>query len=144
MHRQIFSCSVGGYDTHTNQVTINANTGVVTPTTGTHANLLGEVSDCVFAFQRAMEQLGASNERDTFSPPAILPHFPDEFARQRPAGWGGRAPWWLAVPSKVARPMAACPSARHSMDRPIPGWVDGFRQRRSNLGGYAGKVVRRR
>ena len=42
MHRQIFFCSVGGYDTHTNQVTFN-NNGTVTSTTGTHANLLGEL-----------------------------------------------------------------------------------------------------
>jgi uncharacterized protein (DUF1501 family) len=66
MNRQIFFCSVGGYDTHTAQVTIN-NNGTIDPLTGPHANLLGEISDCVFAFQRAMEQLGVSNQVTTFT-----------------------------------------------------------------------------
>jgi uncharacterized protein (DUF1501 family) len=66
MNRQIFFCSVGGYDTHTNQVTFNAN-GTVTPTTGTHANLLNDVSEAMFAFQRAMEQLGVSDSVTTFT-----------------------------------------------------------------------------
>ena len=86
MSRQIFFCSVGGYDTHTNQVTLNAN-GSVNPITGAHANLLGEVSDCVFAFHRAMEQLGIGNLVTTFTA--------SDFARTLPTnsqgsdhGWG--------------------------------------------------------
>jgi uncharacterized protein (DUF1501 family) len=86
MNRQIFFCSVGGYDTHTNQITFNAN-GTVNPITGTHANLLGEVSDCVFAFQRAMETLGVSDKVTTFTA--------SDFARTLPTnsqgsdhGWG--------------------------------------------------------
>jgi uncharacterized protein (DUF1501 family) len=58
MKRQIFFCSVGGYDTHTAQVTL---TPTLNTTTGTHANLLNEVSECMFAFQRAMEQLDENN-----------------------------------------------------------------------------------
>jgi uncharacterized protein (DUF1501 family) len=51
MKRQIFFCTVGGYDTHTNQVSASA-------ATGPHSNLLAEVSQCLLAFQRAMEQVG--------------------------------------------------------------------------------------
>ncbi len=87
MHRQIFFCSVGGYDTHTNQVTFNAN-GTVTPTTGTHANLLGEVSDCVFAFQRAMEQLGLSDKVTTFTASDFARTFPTN-SQGSDHGWGG-------------------------------------------------------
>ena len=86
MKRQIFFCSVGGYDTHTQQVTFNAN-GTVTSTTGTHANLLNEVSECVFAFQRAMEQLGVGDKVTTFTA--------SDFSRTLPTnsqgsdhGWG--------------------------------------------------------
>jgi uncharacterized protein (DUF1501 family) len=84
MNRQIFFCSVGGYDTHTAQVTL---TPTVDTTTGTHANLLGEVSECMFAFQRAMEQLGVSNQVTTFTA--------SDFSRTLPTnsqgsdhGWG--------------------------------------------------------
>jgi uncharacterized protein (DUF1501 family) len=65
MKRQIFFAQVGGYDTHTNQV---GTTAAPTDTSvGAHANLLTEVSDAVFAFQRAMEQIGASNEVTAFT-----------------------------------------------------------------------------
>jgi uncharacterized protein (DUF1501 family) len=86
MNRQIFFCSTGGFDTHTNQVTFNQN-GTVNATTGTHANLLTDVSECMFAFQRAMEQLGVSNQVTTFTA--------SDFARTLPTnsqgsdhGWG--------------------------------------------------------
>lgn len=86
MHRQIFFCSVGGYDTHTNQITFN-NNGTTTPTTGTHANLLGEVSDCVYAFQRAMEQLGVSNNVTTFTASDFARTFPTN-SQGSDHGWG--------------------------------------------------------
>lgn len=62
MKRQIFFCQVGGYDTHANQTP-----GPGSSTTGSHANLLAEMSQCMFAFQRAMEQLGLSNKVTTFT-----------------------------------------------------------------------------
>ena len=62
MKRQIFFCQVGGYDTHTNQTP-----GPGSSTTGSHANLLAELSQCMFAFQRAMDQLGLSNQVTTFT-----------------------------------------------------------------------------
>lgn len=86
MHRQIFFCSVGGYDTHTNQITFN-NDGTTNPITGTHANLLGEVSDCVYAFQRAMEQLGVSNNVTTFTASDFARTFPTN-SQGSDHGWG--------------------------------------------------------
>ena len=62
MKRQIFFCQVGGYDTHTNQTP-----GPGSTTIGSHANLLAELSQCLFAFQRAMEQLNLSNSVTTFT-----------------------------------------------------------------------------
>ncbi len=57
MKRQIFFCSVGGYDTHTSQVGDTTHPG--DPLYGSHANLIAELSDSIFAFQRAIEQLPA-------------------------------------------------------------------------------------
>lgn len=65
MKRQIFFTSVGGYDTHTSQV---GNTAAPTdPTVGSHANLLNEISEAVFAFQRAMEQLAIGDKVTSFT-----------------------------------------------------------------------------
>ena len=86
MNRQIFFCGVGGYDTHTSQVLVN---GVNNPTdaNGAHYKLLAEVNLCMFAFQRAMEQLGLSNSVTTFTA--------SDFSRTLPTnsqgsdhGWG--------------------------------------------------------
>jgi uncharacterized protein (DUF1501 family) len=66
MGRQIFFCSVGGYDTHTQQVAVNG-TNQPANAAGAHYRLLAEVSACMFAFQRAMEQLGVSNKVTTFT-----------------------------------------------------------------------------
>ena len=65
MKRQIFFCSVGGYDTHTSQIGNNA--APADTTVGAHTNLLNEVSEALFAFQRAMEQLGHSQKVTTFT-----------------------------------------------------------------------------
>lgn len=85
MNRQIFFCSVGGYDTHTAQVTL---TPSLNTTTGTHANLLAEVSQCLFAFQRAMEQIGASNSVTTFTASDFNRTFPTN-SQGSDHGWGG-------------------------------------------------------
>ena len=66
MKRQIFFCSVGGYDTHTTQVQNNGATEA-DRILGSHTNLLNEVSEALFAFQRAMEQIGASQKVTTFT-----------------------------------------------------------------------------
>lgn len=62
MKRQIFFCEVGGYDLHSGQTP-----GPGQTTVGAHANLLAELSQSLFAFQRAMEQLGLSNNVTTFT-----------------------------------------------------------------------------
>jgi uncharacterized protein (DUF1501 family) len=62
MRRQIFFCQVGGYDTHSGQTP-----GPGQATVGAHANLMAELSQGMFAFQRAMEQLGLSNNVTTFT-----------------------------------------------------------------------------
>jgi len=54
MKRQIFFCQVGGYDLHTGQTPGPGSTII-----GAHANLLAELSQSMYAFQRAMEQLDA-------------------------------------------------------------------------------------
>ncbi len=83
LKRQIFFCQVGGYDTHSGQTAGTGQTVV-----GSHANLLAELSQGLHAFQRAMEQLGLSNNVTTFTG--------SDFGRTFPAngngtdhGWGG-------------------------------------------------------
>ncbi len=92
MHRQIFFCSVGGYDTHTAQVQL---TPTLDTTIGSHTNLLNEVSECVFAFQRAMEHLDqgdlakpVSNGVTTFTASDFSRTFPTN-SQGTDHGWGG-------------------------------------------------------
>jgi uncharacterized protein (DUF1501 family) len=59
--RQIYFASVGGYDLHGGQTTTGD------PTTGSHANLISELSEGMFSFQRAMEQLGLADQVITFT-----------------------------------------------------------------------------
>jgi uncharacterized protein (DUF1501 family) len=61
MKRQIFFCSLGGFDTHNGQVTGGA------PATGTHASLLLQVSDAMKAFYDATAQLGVASQVTTFT-----------------------------------------------------------------------------
>jgi uncharacterized protein (DUF1501 family) len=84
MNRQIFFCSVGGYDTHTNQVQLAP---TLNSTIGSHANLLNEVSECMFAFQRAMEQLGVGNDVTTFTASDFSRTFPTN-SQGSDHGWG--------------------------------------------------------
>jgi len=84
MNRQIFFCSVGGYDTHTAQVQF---TPTFDTTLGTHANLLNDVNDCVFAFQRAMEQLGEGDNVTTFTASDFSRTFPTN-SQGSDHGWG--------------------------------------------------------
>jgi len=62
MSRQIFFCSLGGFDTHFNQVT-----NATSPTTGTQANLLAQVSDAMKAFYDATVTLGVASQVVTFT-----------------------------------------------------------------------------
>ncbi len=86
MLRQVFYCSAGGYDTHTSQVLVNGVNNPVNPA-GAHYGLLKDVNDCVFAFQRAMVQLGVDNQVTLFTA--------SDFSRTLPTnsqgsdhGWG--------------------------------------------------------
>jgi uncharacterized protein (DUF1501 family) len=54
MRRQIFFCSVGGFDTHSNELT-------------TQASLLGELSQCMNAFYQATKELGISDRVTLFT-----------------------------------------------------------------------------
>ena len=87
MNRQIFFCSTGGFDTHTAQVDGTGFTNQPTNVNGTHYKLLNDVSECMYAFQKAMEQLGVSNDVTTFTA--------SDFSRTLPTnsqgsdhGWG--------------------------------------------------------
>jgi len=84
MSRQIFFCSDGGYDTHTNQVQL----APLNATLGSHANLLNNVSECIFAFQRAMEQLGVGDQVTTFTASDFARTFPTN-SQGSDHGWGG-------------------------------------------------------
>ena len=86
MKRQIFFCQVGGYDLHTGQTTYttnNPNNVLVGP----HANLMAELSQGMFAFQRAMEQLGVSNNVTTFTSSDFGRTFPCN-GQGSDHGWG--------------------------------------------------------
>jgi uncharacterized protein (DUF1501 family) len=61
LKRQVFFVQLGGWDTHASQL-VNA-----TPTTGTHANLLAQVSQAVNAFQNATAELGAAEKVTLFT-----------------------------------------------------------------------------
>ena len=81
MKRQIFFSSVGGYDTHTAQV------GAADPVTGPHANLLNELSQALYAFQRAMEQIGLGEKVTAFTASDFGRTFPSN-GQGSDHGWG--------------------------------------------------------
>jgi len=96
MLRQIFFCSVGGYDLHTNQTvaplssdTLNAKT-----TYGQHAQLLAELSQCMNAFQGAMDKIGTAHGDPNFAQ-RVTAFTSSDFGRTFPSnsqgsdhGWG--------------------------------------------------------
>jgi uncharacterized protein (DUF1501 family) len=82
MKRQIFFCQIGGYDLHSNQTP-----GAGSTTVGSHANLLAELSQTLYAFQRAIEQLGLSNSVTTFTSSDFGRTFPSN-GQGSDHGWG--------------------------------------------------------
>ncbi len=86
MKRQIFFCQVGGYDLHTGQTnyTDNSPNSVLV---GAHTNLLAELSQSMYAFQRAMEQLGLSNNVTSFTASDFGRTFPSN-GQGSDHGWG--------------------------------------------------------
>jgi uncharacterized protein (DUF1501 family) len=81
MKRQIFFCQVSGYDLHTAQTTTD------NPLTGAHANLLGELSQSMSAFHRAMEQLGIADRVTQFTASDFGRTFPSN-GQGSDHGWG--------------------------------------------------------
>jgi uncharacterized protein (DUF1501 family) len=86
MQRQIFFCQVGGYDLHTGQTDYSANdpNNVLV---GAHTNLLAELSQSMYAFQRAMEQLGLSDQVTSFTASDFGRTFPSN-GQGSDHGWG--------------------------------------------------------
>jgi uncharacterized protein (DUF1501 family) len=82
MKRQIFFCQVGGYDLHTGQTPGPGSTII-----GAHANLLAELSQSMLAFQRAIEQLGLSNQVTSFTASDFGRTFPSN-GQGSDHGWG--------------------------------------------------------
>lgn len=87
MKRQIFYCSLGGFDTHTAQVDGNGFTNQPTNANGTHYGLLRQVSDAMFAFQRAMVQLGVDDKVTAFTASDFSRTFPSN-SQGSDHGWG--------------------------------------------------------
>ena len=86
MKRQIFFCEVGGYDLHSGQTNYsNANPERVVD--GAHSNLFAELSQGLFAFQRAMEQLGLSQKVTAFTASDFSRTFPSN-GQGSDHGWG--------------------------------------------------------
>jgi uncharacterized protein (DUF1501 family) len=68
MKRQIFFCSIGGYDTHTNETgTDPANPGGQGTQSGTQGSLLAQLSQAMKAFYDEMVAQGMSNSVTTFT-----------------------------------------------------------------------------
>jgi uncharacterized protein (DUF1501 family) len=91
MKRQIFFCSVGGYDLHTNQTALI--NGSPDPVQGSHANLLAELSQCLNAFQRAMEQIGQLHSDPLFSS-RVTAFTSSDFGRTFPCNGQGSDHGW--------------------------------------------------
>jgi uncharacterized protein (DUF1501 family) len=86
MKRQIFFCQVGGYDLHTGQTNYDAN-NPNNVLAGSHSNLLAELSQSLLAFQRAMEQLGLSQQVTAFTASDFSRTFPSN-GQGSDHGWG--------------------------------------------------------
>jgi uncharacterized protein (DUF1501 family) len=86
MKRQIFFCQIGGYDLHTGQTDYSTNdpNNVLL---GSHSNLLAELSQSMYAFERAMEQISLSNNVTSFTASDFGRTFPSN-GEGSDHGWG--------------------------------------------------------
>jgi uncharacterized protein (DUF1501 family) len=75
MNRQIFFCSVGGYDTHGDQLTA-------------HANLLTELNGALASFYQATVDLGVADKVTTFTASDFGRTFPVNNGNGSDHGWG--------------------------------------------------------
>lgn len=83
MSRQIFFCSLGGFDTHNNQVAGG------NPAAGTHANLWTQVSNAMRTFYDATVQLGVESQVVTFTFSDFGRTFKPNGGLGTDHGWGG-------------------------------------------------------
>ena len=91
MKRQIFFCSIGGFDLHTGQTDVPIGGSVLN---GSHANLFADLSQSMSAFQAAMDQI-ASDHADPAFASRVTAFTCSDFGRTFPAnglgsdhGWG--------------------------------------------------------
>jgi len=85
MRRQIFFCSLGGFDTHNSQVAGE------NPLAGTHANLWTQVSQAMKAFYEATVQLGVASQVVTFTLSDFGRTFKPNGGLGTDHGWGSHA-----------------------------------------------------
>jgi uncharacterized protein (DUF1501 family) len=90
MKRQIFFCSVGGYDLHTGQTDVPTGGSVLN---GAHANLFAELSQCMNAFQAAMDQIGTLHGDSSFAQ-RVTAFTCSDFGRTFPANGQGSDHGW--------------------------------------------------
>lgn len=90
MKRQIFFCSVGGYDLHTGQTDVPNGGSVLN---GAHANLFAEISQCMSAFQAAMDQIGTMHSDPNFAQ-RVTSFTCSDFGRTFPANGQGSDHGW--------------------------------------------------
>src|ERR1051325_2522864 len=92
MKRQIFFCQVGGYDLHTGQTDVPNGGSVLN---GAHANLFAELSQCMNAFQAAMDQIGnmATHSDPNFAQ-RVTAFTCSDFGRTFPANGQGSDHGW--------------------------------------------------
>lgn len=95
MKRQIFFVNVGGYDTHTSQVgnAANPNGTANAPLFGSHANLINELSEGIFSFQRAVQQI-ASAQGDSSLVQGVTGYTASDFGRTFPTNGQGSDHGW--------------------------------------------------
>ena len=90
MKRQIFFCQVGGYDLHSGQTEVPAGGSVLN---GAHANLFAELSQCLNAFQSAMDQIGTLHGDLNFAQ-RVTAFTCSDFGRTFPANGQGSDHGW--------------------------------------------------
>ncbi len=96
MKRQIFFCTIGGFDTHGNQTTAaGGSPNSANVIVGSHANILAELSQCMNKFQNAMAAIGTHYGDDDFQK-RVTCFTTSDFGRTLPCnglgsdhGWGG-------------------------------------------------------
>ena len=90
MKRQIFFCQVGGYDLHTGQTDVPNGGSVLT---GAHSNLFAELSQCMNAFQSAMDQIAALHNDPSFAQ-RVTAFTCSDFGRTFPSNGQGSDHGW--------------------------------------------------